>query len=226
MLRFSPRFALVGVTALAASYADGQESMGYSLRNNVLRVETRDHWRRWDIAIGAATITSDGSVFPRFHRKQVNVAVEGRADAGSNVHLAQRVLDGDPATFWEPDLRGPEEDWWIQVQLGRVAVVDSVVLRFVEEDLGEPFRQFLVAGWRRPPPTEPSRYNIFATEVSAFWNLFRTDRPTTEQRRFQFVPRTTERATDSFQGDPLEVIHILVTDSKGLRLREVAEGIY
>ena len=216
---------VVGFT-LGVAGAHGQELPGYSIGNNVLRVETRDHWRGWDIAVGAATITADGSAFPRFYRKRVNLALEGRTDAGSNAQFAHRVIDGDPATFWEPDLRGREEDWWIQVHLGRVAIVDSVVLRFVEEDQGEPFRQFLVVGWRRPPPLEQSRYNIFATEVSAFWDLFKTDRPTIEQRRFQFVPRTTEKANDSFEGDPLEVIHILVTDSRGLRLREVGEGTY
>ena len=222
----SRRVFLTGLVALGVPCAHGQELPGYAIGNNVLRVETRDHWRGWDIVVGTATITADGSAFPRFYRRRVNVALEGRTDAGSNPALAHRVIDGDPATFWEPDLLAPEEDWWIQVHLGRVAVVDSVVLRFVEEDQGGPFRQFLVSGWRRPPPLAPSRYNILATEVSAFWDLFKTDRPTTEQRRFQFVPRTTEPQNDSFQGDPLEVIHILVTDSRGLRFREVGEDTY
>jgi len=217
--------AVVCAFLLGAAVAGAQELPGFTIRNNVLRVETGDDWRGWDIAVGAARISEDGTVTPRFHRKRVNVAVEeGSAVAASNEHLAHLAFDGDLTTAWEPDLEAPERDWWMQLQLPRVVVVDSVVLHFVDEDLGQAFLQFLVAGWRRHPPLDASRSVILGTEVSAFWEVYRTDRPNRTQRRISFVPRTTEKANNAFLGDALEVLHIQVTDSDGLRLREIAEG--
>ena len=190
-------------------------------------MESRNDWRGWDIAVGAAQISLDGTVSPTFLRKNVNIAPEeARAIAASNEHLASLVFDGDLTTAWEPDLEAPERDWWLQVQLPRVVVVDSVVLHFVDQDQGEPFLQFLVAGWRRHPPLDANRYVILGTEVSAFWEVYRTDRPNRTERRVSFVPRTTEKANDAFEGDALEVLHIQVTDSDGLRLREIAEGVW
>lgn len=207
--------------------SQAQNLPGYRISNNVLRVESRNDWRGWDIAVGAAQISLDGTVTPTFLRKRVNIArEEGTSIAGSNEHLANLVFDGDLTTAWEPDLEAPERDWWMQVQLPRVVVVDSVVLRFVDEERGQPFLQFLVAGWRRHPPLDAKRYVILGTEVSAFWEIFRTDRPNRTERRISFVPRTTEKANDAFEGDALEVLHIQVTGSDGLRLREIAEGVW
>lgn len=220
------RAAAVAALLLAAG-AGAQESPGYTIRDNVLRAETRRDWQGWSIAVGAATISPDGAVTPRFQRKHVDVAVEeGSAEAGSNVALAPLAFDGDPTTAWEPDLSAPKRDWWMELKLPRVVVVDSVVLRFVEEDLGQPFLQFLVAGWRHHPPLDPSRYVIIGTDISAFWEVYRTDRPNRTERRIAFVPRTTEKSNDAFEGDALEVLHIQVTDSEGLRYREVAEGTW
>jgi hypothetical protein len=212
---------------LGAVGGHAQNLPGYRIRDNVLRVESRNDWRGWDIAVGAAQISRDGTVTPSFLRKRVNIALEeGKAIAGSNEHLASLLFDGDLTTAWEPDLEAPERDWWIQLQLPRVVVVDSVVLRFVDEDRGQPFLQFLVAGWRRHPPLDAKRYVILGTEVSAFWEIYRTDRPNRTERRIAFVPRTTEKANDAFGGDALEVLHIQVTDSDRLRLRELAEGTW
>ena len=100
---------MVVASLLWLSSAHAQES-GFTFRDNVIRVETADHWRGWDIAVGAATITEDGSVFPRFHRKRVNLALENTILAGSNQHLAHLAIDGDPDTAWEPDLNAPLEE--------------------------------------------------------------------------------------------------------------------
>ena len=66
----------------------------------------------------------------------------GISRVGSNPADAAAILDGDRTTYWEPSASAPLDDWWVEVDLGRVAVVDSVVLHFVEASLGDPFRQF------------------------------------------------------------------------------------
>ena len=105
-------------------------------------------------------------------------------------------------------------------------VVDKIVLRFVDEDAGEPFLQFDVLAWHHPPPQTRTRYTLLGTNISKFWLLFRTDRPIKTQRVFEIVPKTTEAANAPFVGDPLEVIHILLTDSDLDRMRSVNRGTY
>ena len=68
----------------------------------------------------------------------------GISRVGSNPEQAANILDGDPATFWEPAPEDPIEDWWVEVDLGRAVPVEEIVLHFVEEALGDPFRQFRV----------------------------------------------------------------------------------
>jgi hypothetical protein len=68
----------------------------------------------------------------------------GISRVGSNPADASNILDGDPTTFWEPDPNDPVENWWIELDLGRVVPVDELILHFVEEELGDPFRQFRV----------------------------------------------------------------------------------
>jgi len=63
----------------------------------------------------------------------------GISRVGSNPATAANILDDDPTTFWEPNPQDPVDDWWIEVDLGRVVTVDSLVLHFVEETLGDPF---------------------------------------------------------------------------------------
>ncbi len=103
-------------------------------------------------------------------RKGINAALDateyavqarGGVDAGSNPHLAAHLIDGDPHTFWEPDLDAPPEDWWVQIRLGRLVVVEKIVLRFVGEDTGDPFLQFDLLGWRKPPVFDPLLFMEF-----------------------------------------------------------------
>jgi len=227
-------FLLLGllITGAADLYA---QAPGYTIVDNQIRVDTRQHWQSWTVAVGAAAISPEGTVSPRFLRKQVNAALDatqygtdpqGGAIAGSNPETAALIIDGDLTTSWGPDLHDPAQNWWIQLRLGRVVVVDSVVLHFVDQEQGEPFLQFDVMGWRRPPPLAPSKNTITGTSISALWVIYRTDRPNHEERRISFVPRTTDQANESFAGDPLEVVHILLTGSELGRLREVTPEVY
>jgi len=213
-----------------------QAQQGYTARDNQLIVNTREHWEAWSINAGISSITPTGSISPRFQRKQINAAlnapefnavgIQGGIITGSNQGQARNLIDGDLNTFWEPDLDHPPEDWWLQIQLGRLVVVEKVVLRFVEEEVGEPFLQFDVLGWRQPPPIGSVNYTLLGTSVKKFWSVFKTDRPNKIQRVFEIVPTTTSVANPEFLGDPLDVIHITVTDSEGDRLREVAPDTY
>lgn len=218
---------LLGASVLAA-----QE--GYTISNNVLHVATAAHWQGWDVAVGAASITEQGTISPRFFRKRVNAALdatqfdgewEGRIDAGSNRQDARFLIDGDPTTTWGPDIEQPRETWWVQLQLGRAVVADSVTLVFAPEEIGDPLLQFEVFGWHRPPPAAQQEYFIVGTPIPQMWTLYRTDRPKKDREPIGFVPRTRKRASFGFVGDALDILRIEVADTEGLRLSETtAEG--
>ena len=106
-------------------------------------------------------------------------------------------------------------------------MVEKLVLKFVGEDTGDPFLQFDLLGWRQIPPTgRVARYTLLGTDISKFWSLFKTDRPNKTERLFEVVPQTTESFGPGFVGEPLDFIHVLVTDSAIDRMREVAPDTY
>ena len=73
----------------------------------------------------------------------------GISRAGSNVETAANILDGDRSTYWEPDLTDTSDNWWVEVDLGRVVVVEKIVLHFVDEAEGA--IPFASSGcWLRP----------------------------------------------------------------------------
>ena len=132
-----------------------------SVRQDVLVVQRKDGGR-------------DGLIVPREFRKQVDAvtdapsfshvidardeeqfitvlegprALGGIKNAGSNLALAEGAIDrGDDRfrTYWEPDLDEPSFKWWLEFDLGRLVSAEKIILRFVDEELGDPFLQFRV----------------------------------------------------------------------------------
>ena len=68
----------------------------------------------------------------------------GVLNAGSNRSSGIDLMDGRMDTFWEPDPSDLLQDWWVQIDLGRTVSATKIVLKFVGEDLGDPFLQFKV----------------------------------------------------------------------------------
>ena len=138
----------------------------------------------------------------------------GISRVGSNGADAAAILDGEPTTYWEPDAAAPLDDWWVEVDLGRVAVVDSVVLHFVEASLGDPFRQFrlLVAPNQKPVMEEVAKVG--------FELVARTTAPNEDQRLFGFG-FAQPRASPEWTGRMVETLRVVVTESKGARGRLV-----
>ena len=44
-------------------------------------------------------------------------------------------MDGDEATFWEPNPADPLSDWVLEIDLGRLVSATKVILRFAEEEI-------------------------------------------------------------------------------------------
>ena len=61
---------------------------------------------------------------------------------------AGNIIDGDYQTLWKPDPDAPLEDWWIEVDLGRVVPLTKIRLVFPDEEGARPLRDFRVFGTR------------------------------------------------------------------------------
>ena len=147
----------------------------------------------------------------------------GVSRVGSNEELAGHIVDGNMETYWEPDLDADSDKWWIEVDLGRTVVVEKVVLHFVDEELGDPFRQFRVM-------LAPQQKVIQSqSRVLQFRVVGRTRAPNTDQRTMAFSSEETLGFAESdggkteWTGRMAQTLRILVGDSKLRRAREVGE---
>ena len=134
----------------------------------------------------------------------------GISRVGSNQAAAANILDDDPTTFWEPDIQAPLDDWWVEIDLGRVVTVDSLVLHFVAEDLGDPFFQFRILA---APDQEPVKENV---DKLTFTRVASTKAPNRDQRTFRFGLDQLE-ADPNWAGKMVQTIRIIVSDTRGKR---------
>jgi hypothetical protein len=174
----------------------------------------------------------------------------------NNPQAAPRILDGDPATYWEPgsaisqaeyqalpaaqkgpvyyfakDAGGQErrvdrqtyeatagadrrieyhsrslDSWYVDVDLGRLVPVQRIVLRFVEPELGEPFRQVRILG--TPSDLRDAPLSLLA----------RTITPNEDQTLVEFDLDPNDEGV--FQ--QLQILRIAVTDSRFDKFREIS----
>lgn len=163
-----------------------------------------------DIKGNVITDNKDNVLYSYFFRP-------GISRVGSNLITAANILDDDPATFWEPNPLDPLDDWWIEVDLGRVVAVDSLILHFVADELGDPFFQFRVLA---APDQEPVQENF---DKITFERVASTQAPNRDQRTFRFGLEQF-RSDPNWAGKMVETIRIVVSDTRGGRSELIAEG--
>ena len=131
-----------------------------SVEAGEIRFSRASQWREWSFPQGTLTISPMGEVSPVFIRKEINASINadeflvagdfgddeerpgGVSAAGSNEAAAGRILDGDEETFWSPSARDPVEDWWVEVDLGRVVSATELRIKFARS--GQPIPMFQV----------------------------------------------------------------------------------
>ena len=234
--RLKPASALIPALVLLVIPMQLWAQQGHTIRGNQVLVNRVEHWQRWTGAAGVLEITTqDQMVRPRFIRKEINAVLDapsfsvtgaGGVKVGSNAAEGALLIDGDSLTTWGPAPQAPLKDWWVEINLGRLAVVKKVVVRFADDS--DPFLQFKVLGWRQPPPRSVAGrdYLIKGTDIPNFWELGRTTKPNKTQKVFEFAIRPTEVAGNQFKGDPLERIQLIATDSDSARAQEVGAEEY
>ena len=236
--RFGIQALVVALTLLILSLQlSWAQQKGHTIRGNQVLINDARHWKLWKGAASILDISdADDTVRPLFMRKNVNAAHnarlfsvtgEGGVSVGSNPGQASNLIDAEP-TAWGPDPDSPLQDWWIELNLGRLVVVKKIVVHFAPEGEGDPFLQFKVLGWRQPPPRSVSGYYLDepGTNVPNFREIGRTEKPNKTQRVFEFELDPSEGADKLFRGDPLERILIIATSTDSTKAEELlpAEG--
>ena len=216
----------------------GQE--GYSLQSGRVVVDSKAHWERWHSAANTVQISDEG-VKPAFIRKHTRLEIDGEEvvvpginaalnavdfgggvlNAGSNRSSGIDLMDGRMDTFWEPDPSDLLQDWWVQIDLGRTVSATKIVLKFVGEDLGDPFLQFKVI-------TSQGQKTLGQL---LFRTRFTTDKPIKNERVFEIdltkqLPTKWPDALGDFTGDVIQYVGVGITDSDFGRARQVSQSEY
>ena len=196
---------------------------GYRVEPHRLAIEP-EHWESWHFPQNTVT-TDPAGVRPAFIQPSGNAVLDvsafagGILAAGSNTAAAPRILDGDPATYWAPDIEGRSENWWVEIDLGRIVNATRIDLRFVEEDEGDPFYQFRVLTSNGSPAFSGAK-NLAYTQVG------RTEKPNTLQRLFSFAIHPLRPADANFVGNPIRYVMVQMTDSRLDKAEEVTQTRY
>ncbi len=224
---------LIAGTALAQS--------GYQITANQVVVDSRAHWQNWNFPPGVLELGSTGTVQPRSLRRDINAVGDIVANlrarppeglkktpeaivladailggARSNVAGVENLFDGDITTYWEPDPPTEALDlstqWWFIVDLGRLVMAKKIVLKFVAEELGDPFLQFDLLASQGNIPKGNQR-----SPTPEFTTILRTLKPNKEQRVFELVTNSEP----TFAGTGMRFLQIIITGSDFDRGREV-----
>ena len=223
---------------LLGDSAWGQE--GFSIQDGAAVIEYRDHWASWQSVAKTIQITEEG-VKPAFIRKSTKIEIDGVEqvvpginavlnasefgggiwEAGSNRLSAENLMDGRMDTYWEPDTSTPLRDWWVQIDLGRAVSANKIVLKFVGEDLGDPFLQFKVLTSQGETIIGPLVYR----------KRFSTNKPIKNERVFEVdltnqLPTKWPQVRGDFTGDVIRFVSVGVTDSDFGKARQVSQSAY
>ena len=238
-------FALAPLLVPPGSELWGQT--GYRLDRPARQIvaDTPEHWDHWVFPVETVEVLAAG-VQPRRWTMDSNAA-DGIVDflreqppdhltdkppeeitlldavgAGSNREGVLKVLDRDPATYWEPAPLPEGADipsqWWFTLDLGRVVVLNRIALRFVDEEMGSPFLLFdvLTSDGQKP-------LAAVAGESLEFLPVLQLVKPNTTRRLFEI---DFSDAPGDARENVARYLQVVVRGSRLDRGEEVEAGEY
>lgn len=236
-------FALC-IAVWAMGSADPARAQGYRLSASQVIVESQSHWQNWIFAQGTLRIAG-GQVQPSTMRRNAN-AVSDIVDflrlntpseikkapedielidavkAGSNRADVVHIMDGDMTTYWQPDRAEEGSDlatqWWFVIDLGRFVFAKKLVLKFVDEALGDPFLLFdvLVSDGLAPP-------RVPGSKVPRYQTVLRTLQENKDQRIFEI---DLDGLSAEAESEGIRFVQVVVNGTDAGRGREVTKEEY
>ena len=228
----------------AMGSADSARAQGYRLSASQVIVETQRHWENWVFAQGTLQIDG-GQVQPSAMRRNTNAVFDivdflrlntpseikkdaedieliDAVKAGSNRAGVVNIMDGDMSTYWQPDRAEEGSDlatqWWFVIDLGRFVFAKKLVLKFVDEDLGDPFLLFdvLVSDGLAPP-------RVPGSKVPRYQTVLRTLQENKDQRVFEI---DLNGLSDEAESEGIRYVQVVVNGTDAGRGREVTKEAY
>ena len=222
----------------------GTAESSHDLLTDRIVVEDAVHWQNWAFAEGTVDITAAGEVRANKLSGSANAVLDiadflrrrppdgvareeiGLIDAiqaGSNRADVLNLLDGDMETYWEPDMPASGDfdigsRWWFTIDLGRVVLVDRIVLRFVAADRGDPFLLFdvLTSDGQKP-------VNAIGGSDLDFTPVLQTQYPNKTQRLFE---QDLSDSGPQFRAQVARYVQVVVRGSAFDRAHEVSPEEY
>jgi hypothetical protein len=210
-----------------------REETGYRVEPGAIVVEDPAHWRGWDAGDGTRLVAEDGTVRPRYVRLDIDATTDaaefmnvvsgdttfGGVSAWGNAAdslTAPFVMDGDLATWWEPDTESVD-DAWVEMDLGRTVIARRIRVRFA--DTGDPFLMFrvLVSDGTETFGRNRTRQFLRAGQVAS---------PNKDQREFVFDLAPRRPVPDGVEGEPVQFVRIDLLGTDGPRAEEVSQADY
>ena len=125
-----------------------------------LRFDSAAAWQTWQMPNDLVQIGADGGLRLTKFRKEINAVANagdfrhatqergevsgGIWEAKSSPQTADFIIDGDPTTYWQPDLDDALDQWSVQIDLGRPVLARQIRLVFPDREGARPLRQFSV----------------------------------------------------------------------------------
>ena len=160
-----------------------------SSRAEQIRFDSPAEWATWDIPVDIVQFAADGSLELKKFRREINATLDahlfthpsqrrgevqgGIWRAGSNEADAPQLMDGDPATYWQPDAADQLVDWSVDIDLGRPVLARQIELTFPDEAGARPLQQFSVF------VTQGARIQA-QDDVFRYRKIFQTTKPNVE----------------------------------------------
>ena len=217
------------------------QGSGHRVTNTEVIISGRNQWKNWVYPTNTLNISSTGEVSAKLIKKETNavfdiveylrynppqklesknsedIVLQDAISGGSNVNDVVNVLDGNMSTYWQPSNADPDRDlasqWYFIVDLGRIVFADKLVLKFVEEGLGDPFSLFevLISDGQEPAKLKGSGVPLFST-------VLRTLSKNTTQRVFEI---DLSKRNTVVNAAPVRFVQIIVTNTEGNTAREL-----
>ena len=117
---------------------------------SVYEVNSIGQWETWAFPRDIVVVQPDGSITPKKFEQPINAAFNspefrhnlleggdaqgGVWKAGTGLTTASNIIDGDSTTYWRPDPEAALDEWWVEINLGRVMPVTKIRLTFPDEE--------------------------------------------------------------------------------------------